>query len=155
MQASKKWIIFIFLLISSINGFTQTPNTKYDKHLADSLGADEYGMKNYVLVILKTGSVKIEDQKISDSLFGGHMRNIKSLADQGKLVLAGPIHKNEKEYRGLFILNVKTIDEARDLLQTDPTIKAKLLDAELYNWYGAACLPMYLPYFEKVQQKSF
>ena len=33
----------------------QTSNQKYNKQLADSLDADEYGMKMYVLVILKSG----------------------------------------------------------------------------------------------------
>ena len=36
----------------------------YDKKLADSLGADEYGMKKYVLAILKTGSFKLLNKKI-------------------------------------------------------------------------------------------
>jgi len=33
----------------------QTNNPNYDKALADSLGADDYGMKSYVFVILKSG----------------------------------------------------------------------------------------------------
>lgn len=36
---------------------------KFDQKLADSLGADQYGMKNYFLVILKTGE---NDSKITD-----------------------------------------------------------------------------------------
>jgi uncharacterized protein len=40
-------------------------------------------------------------------------------------------------------------------LQTDPTIKAKVLDAELYGWYGSAALPMYLPASEKVNKLNF
>jgi uncharacterized protein YciI len=83
------------------------------------------------------------------------MKNIQRLADEGKLSVAGPLQKNDKNYRGIFILNVKTIDEANTLLQTDPTIKAQVLDAELYGWYGSAALPMYLPASEKVNKLNF
>ena len=52
----------------------------------------------------------------------------------------------------LFILNVKTIDEAKEILATDPAIKAKLLDADLFNWYGSAALSEYLKASEKVRK---
>ena len=133
----------------------QSSSSNYDKELADSLGADDYGMKHYVLVILKTGDATITDKSVTDSLFRGHMQNINRLADSGKLIVAGPLQNNEKSYRGIFILNVNTIDEARKLLTTDPAIKAHLLDSELYGWYGSAALPMYLKFYEKIEKKTF
>ena len=126
----------------------------YDKKLADSLGADEYGMKKYVLAILKTGTFKTEDRKMTDSLFRGHMNKIERLLKEHKLVVAGPLGKNEKSYRGIFILSVPTVDEARALVETDPAIKAKLFDVELYPWYGSAALPMYLDASERISKKS-
>jgi uncharacterized protein YciI len=126
----------------------------YDKALADSLGADDYGMKSYVLVILKTGSNKIDDKVVTDSLFRGHMATINKLAKEGKLVIAGPMQKNDRNYRGIYILNVKTIEEANELLLTDPAIKAKLLDTEIFQWYGSAALPVYLKTHEKIQKKK-
>jgi uncharacterized protein YciI len=133
----------------------QGSKVKYDKKLADSLGADEYGMKMYVLVLLKTGPANIEDKAIRDSLLAGHLKNIRRLAALGKLAVAGPLEKNDRNYRGIFILNVRTIEEATGLLETDPTIKAKFLVGELYQWYGSAALPMYLPYSEQVEKKSY
>ncbi|HMG14584.1 MAG TPA: hypothetical protein VK590_03990, partial [Saprospiraceae bacterium] len=41
-----------------------------------------------------------------DSLFTGHMNNIKRLAKENKLIVAGPFEKNLKNYRGLFIFTV-------------------------------------------------
>lgn len=128
---------------------------KYNKKLADSLGADAYGMKMYVLVILKTGSNKTTNQKLTDSLFKGHLANIGRLAAAGKMIVAGPFEKNDKDYRGIFILNVKTITEASELLKTDPAVYNKLLEPELYEWYGSAALPMYLPYHKTVQKSKF
>jgi uncharacterized protein YciI len=152
---SLKFIAAFTMLICSIWGNAQSSNPNYDKHLADSLGSDEYGMKRYMLVILKTGSATINDKSITDSLFRGHMQNINRLAESGKLIVAGPLQKNEKTYRGIFILNVKTIEEANGLLETDPAIKAKVLDSEVYGWYGSAALPMYLDFHKKVEKKSF
>lgn len=153
---AKPYLLLITVLLSLAGrSFAQTQNPKYDKAMADSLGADDYGMKMYVLVILKTGSAKIEDKKITDSLFAGHLQNIKRLASEGKLVVAGPMQKNKKSYRGIFILNVRTTEEAKVLLQTDPAVKAQLLDAELYGWYGSAALPLYLPASEKVGKLNF
>ena len=133
----------------------QSFNPKYDKPLADSLGADDYGMKMYVLVILKTGSNVSETKTVTDSLFNGHMQNIGRLVESGKLIVSGPIKKNDKNYRGIFILNAKAIEEAREMLATDPAINAKLLDTEMFQWYGSAALPLYLKSHDKLQKKSF
>jgi uncharacterized protein YciI len=117
----------------------QTINENYDSTFAKSLRADDYGMKKYVLVMLKTGSNTSADQATQDSLFVGHMKNINRLADNGSLILAGPFVKNDR-YQGLFILNVETFEEAKRLLETDPAINYKLLDADLFIWYGTAAV---------------
>ena len=132
----------------------QKDNPAYDKALADSLGGDDYGMKQYTLVILKTGPNKIDRKETVDSLFKGHMENIQRMAAAGKLMVAGPIKKNDKAYRGIFILNAKTPEEANELLAKDPAIKEKLLEAELFQWFGSAALPMYLPFHKKVEKKK-
>jgi uncharacterized protein YciI len=149
-------ITAILLLLACAGSIhAQTPNAKYNKALADSLGADEYGMKMYVLVMLKTGSNKTTDKARVNELFKGHMANIGRLAEAGKLTVAGPLQKNDKEYRGIFILNVKTVEEAKALLETDPAVKEKLLDAELFPWYGSAALPLYLKWHDVVKKTDF
>ena len=148
-------VLALIIAICTLSIKAQTSNPVYNKSLADSLDADEYGMKMYVLVILKSGTNKMDNGAKKDSLFAGHLKNIRRLADLGKLAVAGPLEENAKNYRGIFILNVKTIAEASSLLETDPAIKAKVLDTELYQWYGSAALPMYLPFSEKVEKKRF
>jgi uncharacterized protein YciI len=147
--------IFIsILLLLTITATAQQDNPGYNKTLADSLGADEYGMKSYVLAILKTGPRIIEDKATSDSLFRGHMENIGRLANEGKLTVAGPLKKNDKNYRGIFILNVKTVEEAQALLASDPTVQEKIFEVELYQWYGSAALPLYLEGHSKIEKKK-
>jgi uncharacterized protein len=150
-----KLALTILLLAFTLGVVAQSANPKYKKSLADSLGADEYGMKQYVLVILKTGKGKAASKAEEDSLFSGHMANIGRLAGIGKLVVAGPLQKNDRNYRGIFILNAATIEEAGALLQTDPAVKAQLLEAELFSWYGSAALPMYLPFHDNVKKTDF
>lgn len=150
----KRLVLTALVFIMSMHLNAQSPNPKYDKALADTLKGDDYGMKMYVLVILKTGTAKIDNKPTVDSLFAGHLANIRRLASEGKLIVAGPLGKNEKGYRGIFIFNMKSIDEVNTIIQsTDPAIKAKLLDVELYPWYGSAALPVYLKAHEKIEKK--
>lgn len=129
---------------------TTTINPNYDEELAKKLNADDFGMKGYILVILKTGDNKTDDKKLKNNAFKGHLENIQKLTDERKIVLAGPLQKNNHNYRGIFILNVTTKEEAESILQTDPAIKQNFLDYELYNWYGSAALTEYLEDADKI-----
>jgi len=137
-------------LLCAAGAIAQTPNPAYDSVLAKKLGGNANGMKSYMLVILKTGPNTIEDQQKRDSCFAGHFSNMDRLAKEGKLIVAGPIGKNDKSYRGIFILNVSTKEEAAAIVQTDPAIHAGLFDTEIYNWFGSAALPVYLEAVDKI-----
>jgi len=125
-------------------------NPVYDPILAQKLGADDYGMKNYVLVMLKTGSNQTTDKQFISNSFRGHLDNIVRLVEVGKLIVAGPLGKNDKTYRGIFILYTNNFEEAKLILETDPAIREKLLDYEMYQWYGSAALPAYLEVSDKI-----
>ncbi|HEY1008998.1 MAG: YciI family protein [Daejeonella sp.] len=150
----KRLILIAAVLTCVLTANAQSDNFKFDQALATKLGADDYGMKRYVLVMLKTGTAGITDKKVVDSLFRGHFSNMQKLTGEGKLVVAGPIGKNDKNYRGIFILNVPKVEEARALVDTDPAVKAGMLDADLFPWYGSAALSEYLPYHDKVQKRK-
>jgi len=83
------------------------------------------------------------------------MQNIQRLVNEGKLVIAGPLQENDKEYRGIFVLNVTTKEDAARLLETDPAIHAKLFEPEIFGWYGSAALPLYLPASKTIAKKHF
>ena len=61
----------------------------HDPALAERLGADERGMRSYVLVILKTGPTRVPDGPARDAMFAGHFANMERLSAAGQLVLAG------------------------------------------------------------------
>lgn len=146
----KKILTSLFYILIVNFSIGQNTNLNYDEELANSLGADDYGMKSYILVILKTGSNLTTNEAFIDSCFNGHMENIGRLSEEKKLILAGPIGKNENLYRGIFILNVTTFEEAKVLLKTDPSINENLLEAEMYKWYGSAALSEYLKTDDKI-----
>lgn len=145
-------LIFASLLAANL-AHAQSNTTAYDSTLAKKLGADEYGMKKYVMVLLKTGAATGLAKSKTDSLFAGHMQNINRLADAGKLVVAGPFFKNDK-YRGIFILNADSLEEGKKLVESDPAVQAKLLDMDLLMWYGSAALAETLEIHKKIEKKS-
>lgn len=150
----------ITIVLFSTVVFTQTDKiskTDFDADLTKKVGADDYGMKNYVFCILKTGpkDLEIKDKNKRNEIFAGHMANIKRLADEGKIVLAGPFGKNDRTYRGLFIFNVTKIEEAQKLVDTDPVISSGMMVAELTPWYGSAATMLVNENHKKVAKKSF
>ena len=126
----------------------------YDPELASSVGADEYGMKNYVLVVLKTGPTKVPVGPERDEMFQGHFANMKRLAGEGKLALAGPFDGVDG-WRGLFIFAVSDIEDARKLVATDPVIVKGEMTAEFHKYYGSAGLMMVRETHDRLAKKRF
>lgn len=112
---------------------------RFDAELARKLGADEYGMRSYVLVTLVSGQQEVSDPEQRKEIFAGHFSNMGRLAEEGKLVLAGPLIEAGAK-RGIFILNVATLEEAKKLVETDPAVKAGVFDFEMNKFYGSAAL---------------
>lgn len=116
----------------------------FDAALAKRTGADERGMRRYVLVILKTGPTRVPDGEARDAMFAGHMANIQRLSKAGKLALAGPFMQDPAGWRGLYVFAVDDIEEAKALVVTDPVIIQGEMVAEYHPWYGSAAT-MLLP----------
>lgn len=125
----------------------------YDSTLAKKLGADEYGMKHYVMAFLKAGPNHTKDSAATAQLQMAHLKNIQRMAREGKLVVAGPF-LDEGSIRGIYIFNVGTIDEAKKLTSTDPAIKAGSLTMELHPWYGSAALMETVRIHKRIEKKS-
>lgn len=113
--------------------------TSFDEELAKELGADDYGMRQYVMAFLKSGPNPSTDSTRAMELQRAHMNNINRMAEEGDLVLAGPFLDNG-ELRGIYVFDVKTVEEARELTETDPAVQAGAFEMELHPWYGSAAL---------------
>ena len=154
--------ILLFSFVASYGQNTENPTplpstpadkstSDYDEKLAKEMGADDYGMRKYVMAFLKLGPNRTSDKEEADKLQAAHMANIKRLAAEGKLAIAGPFLDNG-DLRGIYIFNVETVEEAKILTESDPAIKAGSLVMELHPWYGSAALGFVNKYHEKVSK---
>jgi uncharacterized protein len=72
-----------------------------------------------------------ESQKMQQA----HMAHISAMAKTGKLILAGPF-ADSGPLRGMFVFKA-TADEAKELAEQDPTVKAGRLVLEWHPWYSS------------------
>jgi uncharacterized protein YciI len=128
------------------------PPTIADPALAKQLGADERGMRNYVLVILKTGPNPLPAGPKRDDAFRGHFANMKRLAAEGKLAVAGPFG-DKNDWRGMFIFAVNTTEEAERLVSTDPVVKSGEMVPEFHRLHASAALMAVPGIHEKIAPK--
>lgn len=117
---------------------TEITESIFDEELATKLGADDYGMKRYVMAFLKAGPNRDQDPLVAQEIQAGHMAHITLMAEQGKLVLAGPF-LDGGEIRGIFVFDA-TMEEAEALTAADPAVQSGRLEMELHSWYGSAAL---------------
>lgn len=129
----------VLLSVAAAHADEPAPKPAYDAALAEQLGADEHGMRQYVLVILKTGPTPLPAGEKRDAMFKGHFANMQRLAAEGTLAYAGPLDGKDG-WRGLFVLAVASIDEAKKLAETDPVILNGEMIAEYHAHYGSAAL---------------
>ncbi len=95
----------------------------------------ENQIEKYWFVMIRTGPKNDFDSATRSHLFKGHMDNIKRLYDEGKLKVAGPFDKNDLQWRGIFILDCATKEEAEKLVQSDPAIAAGIFSVDIVPWY--------------------
>jgi uncharacterized protein len=152
----KRFYILFVILLSTVNLYGQTTESGekpvFNEGLARKLGADEYGMKKYVMAFLKSGKTKVSKEE-GEKLQNAHLKNIIRLSNEGKLVVAGPFLDNG-EVRGIYIFNVESIEEAKKLTETDPAITRGTLEFELRPWYGSAALMEIVKIHKTLEKKS-
>ena len=124
----KGYALIVFLTVLLVIFFSKTA-------VSQNSIEDEYQMKQYFMVFLTKGLNRTQDSVTVAKIQEGHLDNITRLFNEKKIVLAGPFLDNGT-YRGIFIFDVATEEEVKQLLQTDPAIKAGRLGYEIHPWYG-------------------
>lgn len=158
-DVSLRWLLFLFLMVglnSSVNAQQRMvqATTGVDTSLIRELKADGYGMKKYVVAFLKAGPNTDQDSITRASLQSAHLKNIQRMANEGKLVIAGPF-LDDTELKGIYVFNVASVEEARALTESDPAIKAGRLVMELHPWYGSAALQKVNEIHARIQARTF
>jgi len=100
------------------------------------------GDADLIFVLLKAGTPKEKrTAEESTKLQAAHLANIRKLADEGSLVLAGPFGPGgDPATRGLFVFDVPNIADAERLTETDPAVKAGTLVLEAFPMRATAAL---------------
>jgi len=139
--------LFLLLLTCGIQAQNNQSAAK-QTHKTQSI---ESQMKNYFMVILLAGPNREQDSLELVKLQDGHMANITSLANEGKLILAGSFLDDGK-MRGIFVFDVATDSEARKLVDSDPMIKSGRMIYEIHPWMGPKTLKTVLNKIFKTQK---
>lgn len=140
MMTMKKivWTLLLFLGMGFVQELSaQSPAEEMPREFEMKEGDTTYVMKQYVMVLLYRGeSANDFTEQELEELQAGHMANTNRLAEEGKIVVAGPFG-DDTELRGIFIMDVATVEEAEELCAADPAIAAGRLRVECHPWWTA------------------
>jgi uncharacterized protein len=100
-------------------------------------GDTTYIMKKYYMVLLLTNPDReqLDSAKVAE-IQQAHLDNISRLGKEGKIVMAGPMG-DDGDLRGIFVMDCVSLQEARELVNTDPAIKQKRMLYEIHPWWAA------------------
>ncbi|MFH1177096.1 MAG: YciI family protein [Acidobacteriota bacterium] len=129
-----KWSLLSFVALPLLAGAEEPAK----KSLREP---DENGMRVYYMGFLTRGpSWTPEQTEATAKLQQAHLANINRLAEDGRLLIAGPFlyeaGDTDQSLRGIFIFDTETRAEAEELAKTDPAVKAGRLAIRIIPWYG-------------------
>lgn len=87
--------------------------------------SDAGNARDYVFVFIKTGPTTGLSPQEQQEAFAGHFSNMTRMAEEGQLLIAGPMGspKSDPAHRGLFVFDTEDMDTGMEWANTDPTTK--------------------------------
>lgn len=89
----------------------------------------------YTLVLIKTGpksgQLPADETK---ALFAGHFTNMRRMAEERQLLMAGPFGetRHDTALRGIFVLDTGDLERAREIASTDPPTQAGIFTLDFH-----------------------
>ncbi|HTF90110.1 MAG TPA: hypothetical protein VK843_16970 [Planctomycetota bacterium] len=127
--------IFLAAILSIVGLLSCGPSETKQETASAASPASSAG--KYTLVLLKTGpkSGQLSEGANSEA-FAGHFSNMIRMAQEHKLVLAGPYgeKKHDPLLRGLFVINSDQRSQATEWASTDPTTRAGVFELEYHDF---------------------
>jgi uncharacterized protein len=145
-------LLILLLLAGPLAAQESTLSPAFDAEMAARLRADAYGMATYYAAFLQPGPHRDQEEATVMAIQKGHMDHIRAMSESGKLVLAGPF-LDGSTFRGIFILDVASAEEARALCDADPAVQSGRLQALIIPWYGTAALREVPDIHRRIQEK--
>ena len=126
------------LLLFTVSGIAQdtTQTAQQPETFTMQEGDTTYVMQKYFLVFLKTGPERSQSKEEAQELQKEHLAYLEKMANMGKTSITGPL-ESDGEIRGIVVYNTATIEEARQLAEQDPAVKAGRLVVEVHPWWAA------------------
>ncbi len=113
-----------------VAAMTTAPLTQSSPGAPDA--SEHYFFYQLVLLVRPANRPQL-DQEAAQELQEAHMANIRKLAKEGKLVLAGPF-LDDTPLRGIFVLKTQSAVEAKKWVFTDPSVRSNRLAPEIHTW---------------------
>ena len=120
-----KNLLLTFFLLASVSAFAQQEENK-----SETLKLKQY----YFVMLVRVPKASDIDSLSLVKIQQGHMANINKMAESGKLQIAGPFG-DDGNWRGIFIFDVATEEEVKELLKDDPAIQSGRLAYEIHPWW--------------------
>ncbi len=125
-----KTVFLLLVLMFSTAANAQEQENKYPN------------IRQYFFVMLTRGpnAASIDSLEL-EKIQAGHMANIHKMAESGKLKIAGPFG-DDGDWRGIFIFDVDSEEEVKEMIKNDPAIQSGRLSYEIHPWWTekGACL---------------
>ena len=101
----------------------------------------------YQLVLLRRpDSAPPLDLEVREELQRQHIAHLERMHAAGSLLVAGPFGDQEDEMlRGLCLYRVESVDQARELAEQDPSVRAGRLALDVMSFYcpkGSLAFPL-------------
>ncbi|MEQ8943280.1 MAG: YciI family protein [Phycisphaerales bacterium] len=90
--------------------------------------------RDYAMVFIKTGPLRTPTPAQQTEAMQGHRANMRRLAQEGTLLIAGPLGepKSDPDHRGIFVFNADTIEKGAALAATDPGAQMGVFEMDPY-----------------------
>jgi uncharacterized protein len=97
----------------------------------------KFEMESFQLVLLMRPADRKEiPEAEAEAIQKQHLAHLARMGESGKMVVAGPFGgQRDERFRGACIYRVATPEEARELAEADPAVKAGRLRVEVITWY--------------------
>jgi uncharacterized protein YciI len=95
----------------------------------------QHKLVQFQMALLQRGPKPVPAGWESSPLRKEHIAYVQSLLASGKVIIAGPI-KDDPQLAGVLIFNTKSAEEARNLVNGDPVVKAGHFTPELHPWWS-------------------
>ncbi len=123
-------LMAVVLVLAYSNSNAQSGASRQLQEVKQNAEAE---MKDYVMVIYKVGPNKAKLAKEAKKLHQEHLAFINTFQEEGIIAMNGEV-KGQNDVTGLVLFSIAEMEEVKNRINEDPSIKAGLYKAEFVIW---------------------